>query len=87
MGSMLQNSFAYYPKHRFRLMKGRLDRSDRVKGEEIVKVIRRDRVVSINKECHKDITIEDTPLVMVAMSNLDRRVIFYADATEMSRDV
>jgi len=81
--SMLQNNFAYYPKYRFRLMKGRLDSSDRVEVEELVKVVRRDRIMSINIEGREDMTRKVKLLVMVAMSNLDRSVIFFADTTEM----
>jgi hypothetical protein len=79
--------FAYYPKYRFRLMKGRLDSSDRVEVEEFVKVVRRDRFMSINTEGHEDKTREDKLLVMVAVSNMDGRVIFFTDTMEMSRDV
>jgi len=81
--SMLQNNFAYYPKYRFRLMKGRLDSSDRVEVEELVKVVRRDRIMSINIEGREDMTRNVKLLVMVAMSNLDGSVIFFADTTEM----
>ncbi len=68
-------------------MKGRLDSSDRVELEEFIKVVRRDRIISVNTEGHEDKTGEDKPLVMVAVSNLDKRVIFFADAMEMSREV
>jgi hypothetical protein len=85
--SMLENNFSYYPNYRFRFLKGRLDISERVEVEEFVKIVRRDRIMSINTEGCEDMTAEDMPLVMVAMSNLEGRVIFYANATEMSRDV
>jgi hypothetical protein len=85
--SMLENNFAYYPNYRFRLMKGILHSSERVEVEEFVKVVRRDRIISIYMEGCEDMSAEDIPLVIVALSNLDGRVIFYADATEMSRDV
>jgi hypothetical protein len=68
---MLQNNFAYYPKYRFRIMKGRLDSSDRVEVEELVKVVRRDRIMIINIEGGEDMTRKVKLLVMVAMSNLD----------------
>jgi hypothetical protein len=68
---MLENNFTYYPNYRFRLMKGRLDSSERVEVEEFVKVVRRDMIISINMEGCDDMTAEDMPLVIVVMSNLD----------------
>jgi hypothetical protein len=85
--SMLENNFSYYPNYRFRFLKGRLDISERVEVEEFVKIVRRDRIMSINTEGCEDMTAEDMPLVMVAMSNLEGRVIFYADVQRCSRPV
>jgi hypothetical protein len=61
--NMLHNNFAYYPKYRFRLMKSRLDSSDRVEVEEFDEVVRRDGIMRINTEGHEHKTREDKPLV------------------------
>ncbi len=68
-------------------MKSRLDSSDRVEVEEFDEVVRRDGIMRVNTEGHEHKTGEDKPLVMVAVSNLDRRVIFFMDVMEMSREV
>jgi hypothetical protein len=74
------------------LLLGRsLDAGGRVVVQDFVDNVRKSRLVSINTEgcqdTRKQKSREEAPLVMVSLSNLNRKILFFEDAAEMPRAV
>jgi len=88
---MLANNFNYSPKPRFLLLGRSLDAGERVIVQDFVDYARKSRLISINtegcQETRKRKSGEETPLVMVSLSNLNGRILFFEDAVEMPKAV
>jgi hypothetical protein len=64
---------------------------ERVIVQDFVDNVRKSRLVSINTEGRQEMrkrkSREEAPLVMVSVSNLNRKILFFEDAAEMPRAV
>jgi hypothetical protein len=69
----------------------RLDSGERVEVQDFVNFIRKSRLININtegcQEIRKQKNGEEMPLVMMWVSNLARRILFFEDAVEMPEAV